>query len=146
MPTNDQTPVTPPVGTLPPTTPIATPVPPSSPSKEQLITPSKKVLIVLGLLELVFPSLALYMAFPLFQLYSSLKASNPAPHIGLIFFSVAWLTAIAQLVVGLLNLEMKIGGRLTNALIIIGIICSVLILPAMIIFLINPIYSLAGSS
>lgn len=102
-------------------------------------------LIILGILEIPFPVLGIYLTFPLLDLQKNLESSSIIPILGLIFFSTAIIVSLLQILTGLLNWELKIGSKKTKLLLGLGLLFAVLMIPAIIFFVINPIYSNVAS-
>ncbi len=114
--------------------PIPTATPPQAHSK-------KILLIILGILEIPFPAMALYVLLPLLKLQNTLGTNFIAPLIGFGFFIIALLVALVQLVAGIFSFDLKLGQQKTKGLIIVGLILGALTIPAIILFVIMPIYS-----
>lgn len=124
---------------------VSSPTPTVSDSIPTATTPQthskKTMLIILGILEIPFPAIALYILLPLLKLQDTLGTNFIAPFIGFGFFIIALLIALAQLVAGIFSFDLKLGQQKTKGLIIVGLILGVLTIPAMILFVIMPIYS-----
>ncbi len=102
-------------------------------------------LIILGILETPFPALGIYLTFPLLDLQKNLGTSSILPILGLIFFSMAIFVSLLQILTGLLNWESKIGSKKTKLLLGLGLLLAVLMIPAIIAFVISPIYGNVAS-
>lgn len=103
------------------------------------------LLIILGILEIPFPLLGIYLTFPLLDLQKNLGTSSTLPILGLIFFSTAIIMSFLQILTGLLNWELKIGSKKTKLLLGIGLLLAILMIPAIIVFVLSPIYSNVAS-
>lgn len=117
---------------------------PEMPQTQSIQTPThsmKKLLLLFGILEILFPSLALYMLLPLLNLQKTLGTNFISPFLGIAFFVVALLVALAQIAVAVFSLDLKLSKQKTKGLFILGLVLAVLTIPAIILFIINPIYS-----
>jgi hypothetical protein len=95
----------------------------------------------MGILEIPFPALALYLLFPLLSVQNTLESNMFGSYVGLFFFLFALLIALTQIVLGFLSYDLKIGDRRTKVLIMIGLVTAVLSIPAIMLTIIMPIYS-----
>lgn len=106
----------------------------------------KKYLIILGILEIAFPAIALRTLKSILELQNTVGTSYIVPLIGFLFFLLALIVALAQIVIGLFSLDIKLGKPKTKALIIVGLILAVLTIPAIIPFVIMPTYSIVDEA
>lgn len=110
----------------------------------QVLIPSykwKKFLIILGILEIPFPFLGIYMALPLIDIQKQLGTNSITPVLGLIFFILALAIALLQILVGLFSWDLKLGSKKSKLLLGLGLLLAVLTIPAFMLFIIGPIYS-----
>lgn len=103
----------------------------------------KRVLLSLGFLELLIFSFACYLFIPIvlssIALQSNLRQNGISfiLELGLLISSL--LVALAQIVIGVFSLEKKIGVKKINWLINIGILLQLLLIPAFILLVLDPI-------
>lgn len=116
------------------------PVAPRIQSNQIPAHPLKKFLLFFGILEIPFPFMAIYVLFSLLSLHKIFGANFVNHFLGLGFFVIVLGVAFAQIAVAILSLDLKLGRAKTKGLIILGLILAVLIIPAIILFIINPIY------
>lgn len=105
----------------------------------------RKFLIILGILEIPFPSLGIYMILPLLDLQKNLGASLIIPVLGLIFFVLALVIALSQILIGLFSWDLKLGSKKSKLLVGLGLLLALLMIPAFIVFIFGSIYSSVGS-
>lgn len=121
------------------------PNPPSAQSLIQTHTSHRWTLILLGLGEAILPLLGLYVLLPLIELQKVTGDNLIAPYFGVLFFSLAFLIGVIQVILGIFSLDRKLGEKRTWRLIIGGLIVTALCLPAYISFIIYPIYATINS-
>lgn len=100
----------------------------------------RMLLIILGILEIPFPYLGAYLTFPLLDLQKNLGVSSMVQVLGLIFFCTVIIISFLQILTGILNWELRIGSKKTKLLLGIGLLLAILMIPAIILFVVNPIY------
>lgn len=101
----------------------------------------RPLLIILGIIQIPFPIIALYLLIPTIRLFNAIESNNFLPILGLIFFLIALILAISQLLSGIFRWDKKLGKEKTKILLILGSIFGILSIPGIMIFILNPIYS-----
>lgn len=108
-------------------------------SKEQKST--SILLIILGVFELILPSIALFLLTPqLNELNNGLGENIFNPYPAILFFGLIILLSLIQIIRGLFFKKSNL--KNSRILIVLGVILAILTIPAVIILIINPIYSL----
>lgn len=110
--------------------------------KNSVLRSYRRLLIILGLIECVFPAIALYTLSNLLTLATTLKRDPAFVHFGLWFFGFALAIAVLQILVGVAGLDMRLGKTKTRLLMVLGLILTILTIPALLLFIVSPIYSL----
>lgn len=121
------------------------PVQPVNPSPNPPSKTKRILLIILGMLEIFFPIIGLYLMFSLLDLQHTLGTNLVKPIVGIVFFALTILLAVFQIIAGLFGLETKLGSGKIKVLIITGILFAVFTIPAIMLFVIYPIYNSASN-
>ena len=124
------------------TPPMQAPAPPAQANKTYRKT--RILLVILGLAETHFPISALYSLFQLIQLQWNSGDHRLTTYTGIGFFTIALLLAILQIYAGATNLVNKMGEKATWGIIIAGLIFAFLSIPAILMFVIIPGYSITS--
>lgn len=98
-------------------------------------------MIVLGSIELILPLFTLIFILPqLYELNSSLNSDTLKPYMSFAFFGLVSAVSLIQIVRGLFFKNSN--PNVSKKLIILGVILGLLTVPALITFVISPIYSM----
>jgi succinate dehydrogenase hydrophobic anchor subunit len=117
------------------------PVQPVNPSPNKPSKAKRILLLVLGVLEIFFPVIGLYLMFSLLDLQHTLGINLIKSIFGIVFFAITILLAVFQIIAGIFGLEVKLGNGKIKGLMITGIILAVFTIPAIMLFIIYPTYN-----
>ncbi len=126
--------------------PLATATATSTPieANAKVSNPMKRSLIIYGLLEaIVFLGFS-QLIFPIFELQNSFGSVKPTTYLGFFYFFLSIFIALLQIIIGLFSLEHKMGEKWTRWLYVSGFVMVALMIPAVFIFNIYPIYDLTN--